>query len=178
MSTATTSPAATSPLGTGLLATYCTCILPTLDAGGAIVRRAFTDVQPTFGIGTNPMTGATYPSVASGRPLLTGAIVCRLSTARGTLPDTKVPTTLGNYGIDIIDAIDADMTATEAGMLQSDIDAQVQQEQRIVTSTTTATTAGDTLVVGLALTDGAGPFSLTLAINTLTSNLAVLSAPA
>ncbi len=68
-----------SILGFGLFATYCTVTLPMPD--GSV--RTLTTVQPTFGIATDPRTGQTLPSVASGRQLLGGAIVCRLSTERG-----------------------------------------------------------------------------------------------
>lgn len=167
-----------SPLGFGLLAIYSTAVLPVPDPdGGPPVMVAVTTVQPTLGLATDPRTGKRLPDVASGRLLLAGAIECRLSTPIGTLPDVVVPTTLGNYGIDLLDTGYADLTVHEAGMLGADVDAQVRMDERVVTTTTNASAANDLLIVAIKVTDGAGPFALTLAIDTLNANLSVLSSP-
>ncbi len=106
-------------LGTGLLCTYCAVVLP--DALGNL--SAVTTVQPSFGLGTAPGVRGTLPSVASGRQLLVGAIICRLSCTTGQLPDTQIPTTTGTYGIDLSDTIAADMTAADLGHFAASIDA-------------------------------------------------------
>lgn len=162
-----------SALGLGLSCTYCAVALPMPDGS----TQTVVAIQPSFGIGTNPVSGKPIPDVVSGRALLAEAIVRRISTERGTLPDSKTPTTVGNYGIDVLDSVDADMTAAEAGLLASSIDAQLRQEERITSSTTTATLAGDILVINIAANDGAGPFKLTLTIDALNRNLSVLSSP-
>lgn len=169
---------ATSALGFGLSCTFCTCILPFTDPDtGFIYQRAVTAIQPPLNLGTNPTTGAVLPSVVSGRPCLSEALIRRYATPRGALPDVIIPTTVGAYGIDILDSIDADMTAAEAGVLASDLDAQAQQDERVITTTTSATVVNDTLIIGQVVTDGTGPFKLTLSISTLDQNLSVLSAP-
>jgi len=162
-----------SPLGYGMLATYCTVSLPMPDGSTRIV----TTVQPTFGIATDPRTGQVLPSYASGRQLLAGAMVCRLSTERNTLPDVYIPTTTAQYGLDLLDNADADMTADEVGQLSASVDAQLQMDERIVTSTTFSVLASDTLLVPITARDGQGPFKLTLAIDTLNQNLSVLASP-
>lgn len=166
----------TSPLGYGLLTTFCTAVLPFPQAGGAPpIMRAITVVQPTFGLATDPSSGALLPDVASGRTLLAADVIRRLSTAIGTLPDTKIPTTMGRYGVDLLDSIAADMTTADIGQFCAQIDAQIKLEERIVNSRTTAVLAGNILLVNIALVDGSGPFQLVLAVNVLTQNLQVLS---
>ncbi len=167
----------TSPLGFGLLVAYCTAVLPYPDGNGGSFPRAITTVQPTLGLGTDPRTGTLLPDAASGRQLLVGAVLSRISTARGTLPDSEIPTTLAQYGVDVLDAIAADFTGAAAAEFVSQIDGQIQQDERIRNSTTTATIAGDVLVVPMALVDGAGPFRLVVTIDTLTQDLSVLSSP-
>lgn len=167
-----------SPLGFGLSCTFCVALLPFPQPnGGAPQLVPIAAVQPPLGLGTNPRTGVILPSTVSGRPLLAEAIIRRLSTSRGTLPDTKIPTTTGNYGIDLLDYVDADMTPADLGMFASAIDAQIAQEERVVSSSTVAALAGSTLLISINLVDGQGPFKLVLSIDALTKDLSVLSSP-
>mgnify|MGYP001309534206 CR=1 FL=1 len=178
MALPTTVPLPASPLGFGLSCTFCTCVLPQVDpTTGVIFTAAVTVIQPPLGLGTNPTTGRVLPSVTSGRPLLSEALIRRYATPRGALPDVVVPTTLGAYGIDLLDSVDSDMTTTEAGMLASELDAQAQQDERVITTATSATLVNDTLIIGQAVTDGTGPFKLTLSVDVLAGNLSVLAAP-
>lgn len=164
-----------SPLGLGLSCTYCTAVLPYPGPGLTPTMVTVTTIQPPLGLGTDPVTRRILPSTVAGRQLLAEAILRRVSTARGTLPDTAQPTTVGNYGIDILDNIDADMTPSDAGKLAAAIDAQCRQDERVFYSRTVATLAGSTLTIVITLVDGAGPFRFTLAINLVTS--AFLGAP-
>jgi len=166
-----------SPLGLGLLATYCTAVLPFPDGNGGTVMRAVTAVQPTLGLATDPRTGALLPSSAAGRQLLSGALLCRLSTPRGGLPDVNIPTVVGNFGLDLLDSVDSDLDSRSAGELSAQVDAQVGLDERVIGSVTAATVAGDTMVVPIVITDGNGPFRLTLAISALAADLTVLSSP-
>lgn len=166
----------TSPLGFGMLATFCNVVLPFPQPGTAApIMRTVTTVQPTFGFATVPSTGATIPSTGSGRTLLLADVIRRISTAKGSVPDFNIPTKLGRYGIELLDYVNADMTAAEIGQFCASLDAQIRQDQRIANSRTTAALAGNVLVATINLVDGAGPFSLILAISTLTKNLQVLS---
>lgn len=174
---ATTNIDATSALGFGLYAVYCTAILPYPDGNGGAVMRAITTVQPTLGLATDPKTGAPLPDAASGRTLLVGAIECRIVTPLGGLIDTTIPTTTAQYGVSLDDAIAADMTTAEAAQFSSGIDAQIRLDERVKNSTTTAVLVGDTLAVPITILDGQGPFRLTLAIDVLTQDLSVLSSP-
>lgn len=162
-----------SVLGYGLFGTYCTVTLPMPDGS----FRTLTTVQPTFGIATDPRTGKVLPSAASGRQLLGGALVCRLSTERNTLPDVHIPSTTTNYGLDLLDNADADMGLAEVAQLSASVDAQLRGDERVITSTTSATLVDSTLLVPIAVRDGAGPFRLVLAIDTLNQDLTVLTSP-
>jgi hypothetical protein len=164
---------ATSPLGFGLACTYCTVSLPFPDG----TTRLVTLVQPSFGLGTDPVTGAAIPEMVSGRTLLAHALIRRISCARGALPDVVIPTTKGQYGVDVLDLVNADMLPEDLGQLAASIDGQFRQDERVVTSQTTATLAGDMLVISSLVQDATGPFRLTIAINTLTQNLTLLSSP-
>lgn len=167
-----------SPLGFGLSCTFCTVVLPVTDPDTNVIStQAFTAIQPPLGIGTNPTTGRLLPSVVSGRPCLSEALVRRYATVRGALPDHIIPTTVGAYGLDLLDIIDADMTQAESAQLSSDLDAQAQLDERVISTLTTATLANDTLIVAQVVTDGVGPFAQTLAVSTLNANITVLSAP-
>lgn len=161
-----------SPLGFGLSCTFCTVVLPFPDG----TTRAVTCIQLPLGKGTDPRTNAVLPSSTSGRAKLREDVLRRVSTPRGTLPDTKIPTTTAQYGIDILDYVNADMTPADIGRLSAAVDAQVRADERCRSSSTAAALVGDsTLVVPISIVDGAGPFKLTLAIDTLTANLQVLS---
>lgn len=170
---------AQDPQGYGLLAAFCTAILPFPNPDGSVSMRAITTVQPTLGLGTDPRNpmGPPLPDVASGRQLLVGALLCRISTARGSLVDTQIPTTTAQYGIDISDSADADMSPQDAGQLSAGIDSQISADERVKSSLTAGALVGDTLVLPITVTDRAGPFKLTLAISTLTADLSVLSSP-
>lgn len=166
----------TSPLGFGLLSTFCVTILPFPQPGALPpILRAVTTVQPTLGFATNPATGTVIPSTGSGRTLLIADVIRRISTARGSVPDVNIPTTTGRYGIELLDYINADMTTAEIGQFSATVDAQIRLDERIANSRTSAVLAGSVLVVTINLVDGVGPFKLILAISTLTQNLQVLS---
>lgn len=166
-------PNASSPLGFGLSCTYCTVVLPMPDGS----QVAVTAIQPPFGIGVKVGTTTVLPSTTAGRPLLAEDIIRRLSTPRGTLPDTKVPTVLGQYGMSLDDTVFADMTAAAAGQLSAQADSQIRQDERVIQSKTSATLAGDVLIVPINLVDSQGPVKLVISIDTLNNNLSVLSSP-
>ena len=165
-----------SPLGFGLIATYCAAVLPYPQPGTkAPTYVTVLDVQPSLGLATNPVTNAAIPSTASGRTLLIADVIRRISTTRGSLPDVNVPTQLGRYGIDLLDSVNADMTPDDIGHFAAAVDGQIKQDERVVNSRTSCVLSGYVMLVTIDLVDGAGPFKLILAINTLTQNVQVLS---
>ena len=167
-----------SPLGLGLACTFCNAVLPFPQPNGAPpIFKTISDVQPPLGLGTDPKTGAVLPSTVSGRVLLAQALVRRLSTSRGGLPDTKIPTTTGNYGLDLLDYVYADMTPEDVGMVAALVDAQCRQDERVISSNTTAALVGSLLVISINIVAGVGPFKLTLAIDVLVQDLSVLATP-
>lgn len=167
----------TSPLGFGLSCTYCTMVLPEYDPVLGRVERAVTTIQMPLGVGTNPRTGKVMPSCVGGRANLLEALVRRYATTRGALPDYAIPTTTGAYGIDILDMVYSDMSRADAAQLAARIDAQAQLDERVVTSVTKAALIDSTLVIADEITDSAGPFKLTMAIDTLAGDISILSAP-
>lgn len=162
-----------SPLGYGMLATYCTVTLPMPDGS----TQTTTTVQPTLGLGVNARTGALLPSATGGLQLFAGAIQCRLSTARGGLLDVEIPTTLGAYGIMLPDYLNADMGEEEAGMISAAVDAQVRLDERTIASLTRGVVGGDTLLLPITIQTGEGPFKLTLAVDTMSADISVLASP-
>jgi hypothetical protein len=162
---------ATSPLGVGLACTYCSVTLPM--PGGT--TQIFTIVQPSFGMGTDPNTGYLIPETVSGRTLLIHALIRRISCKRGTLPDVVIPTNKGRYGVDVLDFANADMPDEDIGQMAAAIDDQFRQDERVVTSTTTATLSNNVLTITSLVQDATGPFRLTFAANLLTQNLTLLS---
>jgi hypothetical protein len=163
-----------SPLGFGLLATLCTVQLPMPDGS----TLSWYAVQPSFGIGVGA-NGKVVPSTGSGRALLIADLIRRLSTTRGTLPDPNIPTTLGNFGIALIDYVNADMSASDVGRLCAMVDAQAKQDERVVSSTTQGTLVpgSDVLMLTIALVDGRGPFRLVVSIDVVAGNVTLLQAP-
>lgn len=163
-----------SPLGYGLLATYCTATRTLPDGSTETV----TTVQPTLGLGVNTKTGALLPSASAGQQLLAGALQCRLSTAPSGLVDVEIPTTLGPYGFQVLDLLNADMDDETAGMVSASVDAQIRQDERVAASITKGGLVDSTLVLSSLVQTATGEkIKLTLAIDTLAGDLTVLSSP-
>jgi hypothetical protein len=129
-----------------------------------------TDISGTFRVsGQLPYPDGSVRSVygyaptpdfaeVSGRDLLSEALVRRLVTARGTLlgdPD---------YGTDVRDWLNDDIDAASAARLGGVVVAELQKDERVISASCVATFANDVLTLAITVTDGAGPFPLTLQV--------------
>lgn len=157
-------------LGGDLNLTQCTAVLPmpTGIPGGTSV--AVTAVQMTLGWATNA-AGAALPGFVTGRANLSGAIVRRLSTTRGQLADVVTPSTTANYGYDLTDEIDDDMTTRALGIIGANVDAELRKDERIIRSSTLSSGTGGALLVDITVTDATGPFKLILAVTEVSTTL-------
>jgi phage baseplate assembly protein W len=110
----------------------------------------------------------------TGDLLVGQAIARRLSTPRGALIDDP------NYGYDLTAWLNADVGPQDLGQIQANTQAECLKDQRIVSATVTVTPPASAIIHGvtaiymmvtIALTTGAGPFTLTLAVSSLTVTL-------
>lgn len=101
----------------------------------------------------------------SGRTCLAQAIARRLSTPRGRLIYDP------NYGYDLTGEINDDVSPADIARITSNVNAECLKDERVVSTTVTATFANSTLVVTIVLTDGQGPFVLVLAVTSVSVSL-------
>lgn len=131
-------------------------------------------VNPPFGYGIDlSCISDLDPAMVevSGRIALAQACVRRLQTPRGGLLEDP------NYGYDIIGEIDGDMTSGDLARVGAQVDAELQKDERVLTSTTAATLiAPGLLVLNITLQDQAGPFRLVLSASAVAANIQILQA--
>jgi hypothetical protein len=135
-----------------------TVVLPFPDG----TSRAVTAVQH-----------ALDQSETSGRPLLGEALLRRLVMYRGTLIDVVIPSTTANDGTDVTQFVNADFSPREIAMLGASVDAEMRKDERVVGSSTQASLVGEVLLLPINITDGEGPFRLTLAVSDVVQLLSV-----
>jgi hypothetical protein len=144
---------------------------------GTDVSNTLRTVALTFPDGTTRAVTAVQHALAqdetSGRALLIEAIVRRLVTYRGTLIDTNVPSETADYGNDVTQNVNADFSPREIAMAAAAVDAELRKDERVIRSSTVATLVGDVLILAITVTDGIGPFKLTLAVRDVISLLSV-----
>jgi hypothetical protein len=159
-----------SNLGADMNVTLCTAILamPNGQPGGTLA--SVKCVQPTLGFGTSD-AGKALPAFVQGRANLAGGIVRRLTTPRGQLIDVVTPSTTANYGTDQTELVNADLSVLELAMAGAGVDAELRKDERIVRSTTVATSVGGLLIEDVTVFDGAGPFKLVLAVSSVSTQL-------
>ncbi len=104
----------------------------------------------------------------TGRKLLAQAIARRLITPRGRLIDDA------NYGTDLTEFINEDMSKRDIAMLLSAINAEVMKDERVA-SVTIDIIAPPNLTgaytIRIDLEDADGPFSMTVAASSVTLEL-------
>lgn len=101
--------------------------------------------------------------VVSGRTALAHAIARRLTTARGNLFYDL------NYGHDIRQYVSA--PTPQPGVIESQVSAECLKDERVTDAEVTVLSIGEELRLVILLTDGRGPFSLTLKVTQLTVEL-------
>jgi hypothetical protein len=107
------------------------------------------DLDPTF-------------RLVTGREALAQALARRLSTKSGALA------LLGDdpdYGDDLRELVGEDLGARALFEIAARAEREALKDERIRSTTATATLAGGVLVLTLALSDADGPFRLTLAVS-------------
>ena len=101
----------------------------------------------------------------SGRMALAQSLVRRLSTAPGQLIDDA------NYGYDLTGEINDDLSPTDVARMSSRIVSECRKDERVQSCTASVVFQANALLVVINVTDGTGPFKLTLAV---TPNLVTL----
>jgi hypothetical protein len=108
--------------------------------------RGVRDITPTL-------------EIVGGRQALVEAILGRLITPRGQLPEDL------SYGFDLSSCIGS---ALPVGIIEQRVLEQVTAEEEVEGAICSASLVSDELTVVLRIVDGEGPFSLTLTATELT----------
>lgn len=103
-----------------------------------------------------------------GNVILGQSCARRLITARGTLVDDA------NYGFDIRQFIDNDLTTSQIGRLQSEIEQELLKDDRVSSITSVAVfQASGIMTVTVLIEAAAGPFALVLTVTQLAATITV-----
>lgn len=94
--------------------------------------------------------------VVSGRRALADAIVRRLTNQRGVFPDWP------DYGFDLQSVVGTTLNLSQVRQL---ILEQCLLEEEVESATATLEQRGETLVATISVSDGAGPFDLTISVS-------------
>lgn len=97
-------------------------------------------------------------SIVTGRRALAEAIMRRLTSRKGSLPDDE------DYGYDLRLLIGSAVTREQ---VEQGVRSQVFADERVEDAEVTVTFIGETIQVDLRITDGDGPFSLVLGVDAL-----------
>lgn len=95
-------------------------------------------------------------SIVTGRRALAEAIMRRLTSRKGSLPDDE------DYGYDLRLLIGSAVTREQ---VEQGVRSQVFADERVEDAEVTVTFIGETIQVDLRITDGDGPFSLVLGVD-------------
>jgi hypothetical protein len=120
-----------------------------------------------FWIGGATLDADPSMRLVTGRDLLSQNLVCRFSTARGTVIDCP------NDCLDLRDEISDGLTQSQLNALQGQIQQEALKDQRVqaISVTTTFDAATSTLTVVMNITSLYGPFQLVLQISDVTVQL-------
>jgi hypothetical protein len=126
-----------------------------------------------FAPGPNKNAGNTLldadPSMrtVTGRALLVQSLLCRQTTPRGSVIDCP------NDCINLVDYVSAGMTAAAISQLYGTIQNELRKDQRVFSATVTGSYSfqTSTLTLNEAIQSGYGPFSLVLAVSSVTVTL-------
>lgn len=103
----------------------------------------------------------------SGRLGLAQSLIRRLLTPRGRLIDDP------DYGFSLTDFFADDLSQSDLGEIQGGVEAEMLKDERVVAASATVTFQSTVLLVAISITDGVGPFKLTLAVTSV--NVTVLA---
>jgi len=99
----------------------------------------------------------------SGRRCLAEAIARRLTTPRGRLIDDA------NYGFDLTQYIDADLSLSELAQIKAQAEAECLKDERVIGANVTLQFVANVLNVTVLIQERKGPFTLVLSINNVTA---------
>jgi hypothetical protein len=147
-------------------------VLEVIDAEIARVRRVVHPPRGELGWGRDVACAVDLtPSMdeVSGDRLLADAIVRRLTTRRGSLPDARAPFLRNlTYGLDVTSYLNRGVTSQEIRALATKVRSEVTKDDRIATVSVTVTPSpnGDRLDIDLRVTprDARDAFRLVLAV--------------
>jgi hypothetical protein len=121
--------------------------------------------------GTPNGQGLSSPSyMAKGFQVVAEAVLRRWSTPRGRLIDDP------NYGTDVADSINDDLSPRDIAYLGQQLAAEAQKDERVLKAvvTVTLTTAGLLTIVG-GIQTAAGPFKMVVAVSQTSTTLLMVS---
>lgn len=147
-------------------------VLDAVEVEAARVRRAVDPPRGELGWGRDLACAVDLtPSMeeVSGERLLSDAIVRRLTTRRGSLPDARAPGLRDlTYGLDLTSYLNRGITAQEIRALATKVRSELTKDDRIATVSVTVTPSptGDRLDLDLRVTprDARNAFRLVLAV--------------
>lgn len=129
-----------------------------------------------FGTCMAVVWGAQGPDLnftpATGLQVYLQSLICRLTTPHGSVMGCP------NDCLDVRDFVGAGLTQTGVQRAQAEVNAQVQRDERTLTSDTRASydTAVKKLTIAITGTTAAGPFKLTLEVDQVTVSILNASA--
>jgi hypothetical protein len=101
--------------------------------------------------------------VVHGREALGHALARRLTTRRGGLWYDP------NYGHDVRQYVNA--PTQQPGKIESEVSGECLKDERVLEADVTVLSVGEELRLGIVITDGQGPFPLTLVVTSVTVEL-------
>ncbi len=101
-------------------------------------------------------------AMVTGRRCLAEAVARRLITPRGRLIGSP------NYGFDLTQYLNDDLSAGDLIRIASGATAEVKQDERVLAATVTISLTLGVMLVKIAIEDADGPFTLTLSITDVT----------
>ena len=106
------------------------------------------------------------PAVMVGGKRAVGeAIARRLTCPRGQNAGDP------DYGYDVSQFVEADLTQTDLSLMQSNIDRECEKDERVLSAASTVTLAGGVLIISVVLTLATGPFTLVLSVSDVTTQI-------
>ena len=108
--------------------------------------------------------------MASGYQCVAEATARRWSTAPGTLIDDP------DYGLDLTDSVNDDLSPVALKRLAARLNAEAQKDERVLTCSATVTlTVAGLLTVVASIQTSAGPFQLVLAVSAVSTSILMVT---
>ena len=113
---------------------------------------------------------STPSYMASGLQCVAEAILRRWTTTQGQLIDDP------NYGRNVTDLVNADLTPAQLAYEQQQLGAEAQKDERVLSCVVSLTLpASGVLTLVAQVTTAAGPFKMVVAVSAVTTSLLLVS---